>query len=360
MSTNKKKNFSPLQFLHLEQRPAWWLSRLHEIDSIVNSVKIGEHQILLKKENQHCVHALLYGVKNLSEPILPWSPAASSGDPELYKSSGYSPQRIMLISGIHGAEPEGVVANLNLISLLENGVDLRGKERPKLVDLLNSYQIAIIPCLNPDGRNISPDHLRGASMEEFRAASQGVWDSGICIEWQESKRYFPLPLDKVQHPGGYPNEDGYNIMHDCAPGNLRTSEAKAILQFTEKYQPDFILNLHSCEFHPFLMASALDYPHNVRRNLSLMKKVFNVLNNAGLLEENAEFHSNLSNTININTAMMLNSGALTSIFESTTCFGDFEQILEAHYLLFETVLEDGLKERFSPRTEIVKEKINYL
>jgi len=37
----------------------------------------------------------------------------------------------------------------------------------------------------------------------------GLWQRN----WRGSKEYFPLPLAKVSYPGGYPNADGFNIMH---------------------------------------------------------------------------------------------------------------------------------------------------
>ena len=56
----------------------------------------------------------------------------------------------------------------------------------------------------------------------------GYHKDGSLIGWRGSKEYFPLPIDRVSFPGGYPNADGVNIMHDATPGDIRSEEAKGI------------------------------------------------------------------------------------------------------------------------------------
>jgi len=96
-----------------------------------------------------------------------------------------------------------------------------------------------------DGRAVSPDHLHGATQEQFVLASQGQWKDGSPIGYPGCKEYAPLPLDRVAHPGGYPNADGYNIMHDCCPGDLRTDEARGLLANRCPRAADLVLHLHS-------------------------------------------------------------------------------------------------------------------
>ena len=140
--------------------------------------------------------------------------AAYLGDPESH------PQTIMFIAGAHGSEPENVAAAVNIISLLDTGKDLRGQEDSEFLALAANYRFIIMPCINMDGRLISPDHFRGQPFEVFRAASQGRWKDGSLVGWKGSKEWFPLPLDKVSHPGGYPNSQGYNIQHDVNPADM--------------------------------------------------------------------------------------------------------------------------------------------
>ena len=46
-----------------------------------------------------------------------------------YKTDEDGAQVVMLVCGVHGAEAEAVAGAMNLIALLETGVDLRGVAR---------------------------------------------------------------------------------------------------------------------------------------------------------------------------------------------------------------------------------------
>ena len=296
------------------------------------------------------IAAVHYRDEEFPLPSNRWPAAASSSDPDSFKTSGYDPQCVMLIAGVHGAEPEGVVTVLNLIHLLETGRDLRGCPHPRLLGLLKQYRLVMVPCCNPDGRRISPDHMEGVPDEEFHRISQGVWHDGSTITWAQSKEYFPLPLDRVAFPGGYPNRDGYNIMHDCTPGKLCTREAEAVLSLVERCQPDLFLNLHSQERESLLCRpGTFNYAGNIRRGNQLAAEVYRALVKAGIpaLEPKGS-----SQALNLNTAAVMLSGTQALTYESSTCIGTFDQRLEAHYIMLETVLASGLKKPFAPRNEL--------
>ena len=331
------REFKPYDIV-LEERPDWWKVRLPEIAEELSKVKKGRVETILPEKD---IRAVFYQEKDFPAPEDRWTAAASSADPNSYKTSGYDPQCIMMIAGVHGAEAEGVITILNLVSLLETGKDLRGKERPVLSELLKKYRLVMIPCCNPDGRKISPDHMRGCPLEEFHRISQGVWADGSTISWAESKQYFPLPLDRVAFPGGYPNGDGFNIMHDCAPGRLSTKAASAILDLTERCQPDLFLNLHSQEFKSLLCRPGLfNYPGHISRGNELAAAVYKALCDAGYpaLEPKGSSYA-----LNLNTAAVMLTGAQAMTYESTTdCGLSFDGLLE-------TVLSAGLQEPFAPR-----------
>ena len=154
------KKFKPYDIV-LEPRPDWWKVRLPEIDAELAKITKGRVETILECKN---MKAVFYNEKPFPVPDTRWTIAASSSDPDRYKTSGYDPQCIMLIAGVHGAEAEGVITILNLISLLETGKDLRGAERPELCGLLEQYRLVMIPCSNPDGRELSPDHMKGCPM----------------------------------------------------------------------------------------------------------------------------------------------------------------------------------------------------
>lgn len=347
--------FAQYQIPGLVERPDWWQVRPAEITSIASNVSKGKHQIIATTPNGHPISAVYYGDFPPPPQVNNWSSATCSTKPETYNTRHDQQQTIVFCAGIHGAEAEGVAAAVNLISLLETGVDLRGNERPKLMQLMSNYRFIIIPCANMDGRAISPDHLQGASFEDFRKASQGYWPDGSLIGWPGCKEWFPLPLDKVAYPGGYPNGEGFNIMHDACPGNLRTAEATAILKLTEAEQVDLFLNVHSCISEPFICEpSAMNFPANIANAYRLRDLADAAWIQAGLRQKPVTRSKHVRNGVNLNNAITLNCGALAITFESTICNDcSFTDLLEMEYVLLEALLEDGLTNRFADRDAIV-------
>jgi hypothetical protein len=261
----------------------------------------------------------------------------------------------MLVAGVHAAEPEALVGTLCLMSLLETGRDLCGRQHPELVRLAGKYRLVILPCVNMDGRAVSPDHLRGATVEQFRLASQGWWSDGSEIGYPACKKYAPLPLDRVGHPGGYPNADGYNIMHDCCPGDLRTDEARGLLKLVADEQADLVLHLHSHSIGgQVLGAPLLSYPLHVERSHAYKQRVHDGLEAAGLRPGFVHTYEQRGG-INLVTACQMASGGLSMTFEQSACAEwTFEEALETFYVTIETYLRWGLEERFAPREKVAR------
>ena len=227
----------------LANRPAWWRVRVNEIESFCGAIKNGKCTVEARTPWDLPVFQVVYNDYPDSSNIVNWMSVVSTRTPDLFGNKEGSPQTVMISGGIHGAEIEGVILVLNLISLLETGVDLRGKPNDRLVELAKKYRLVLFPCVNMDGRAVSPDHRIGASIEECRRAGEGFWTNGNVIRWPEMKEYFPLPLERVAHTGGYCNSEGYNIMHDGTPGNVKTQEALAAA--ARKYNDSFdILLIH--------------------------------------------------------------------------------------------------------------------
>ncbi len=342
-------NFEPMTISGLEPRPEWWRVRPAEITGTCEAVRRGRHQVIAQTPGGYPVHAVFYGDFSEPAPQTNWSAGSAAGVDCYFRRAGM-PQTVVWCAGIHGAEAEGVAFAVNLIELLEHGRDLLGRRHDRLLEMLDSYRLVILPCVNMDGRAISPDHLRGVPYEVFRRASQGVWPDGSLIGWLGSKEYFPLPLDRVSYPGGYPNSEGFNIMHDACPGHIRTAEARALLQLAEHYAVDFLLNAHSCEGEPFLLPpSEFDYRSHVARGLDACRMVNRALYDAGLRRtppsEPAAGHG-----VNLNNLIALASGGLAMTLECSV-WGElsFEQLLDVNFLTFETLLESGLKVPFVNR-----------
>ena len=230
--------FKPIELSGLEPRPDFWKVRPQEIiDICERATKCSRKEIIAHTPLGYPVYALFYGDFNDTPPQTNWSAGASSTTWKNYMGNPPpAKQTFLLLAGVHGAEPECVAGAMNLIQELETGRDFRGKTHRELIDLIAKYRFIIVPCANMDGRAISPDHLRGVAWHDFRAASQGTWKDGSLVGWRGSKAWFPLPLDKVSYPGGYPNADGYNIMHDATPGDIRTAEARGILNLVARWR----------------------------------------------------------------------------------------------------------------------------
>lgn len=363
----KSPRFQPLDIPGLEPRPGFWKVRPDEITAICERAeKCARKEIICRTPLGFPVYALFYGdTFNDAPPQTNWSAGSAS---TTYKNYMGNPppakQTFLLLAGVHGAEPECVAGAVNLIRALETGRDLRGKEHPELLELISRYRFIIVPCLNMDGRSVSPDHLRGVDWRVFRKASQGTWKNGSLVGWRGSKSYFPLPLDRVSFPGGYPNSDGYNIMHDASPGDIRTEEARAILKLASRWRVDAVLNCHSYEFAPSIIThSSIDVPANVARNSRISDRVNKALWEAGLNDRKIANRKGGRPSINLNTMLALASGALAITLEcSVSCRqsngkalrpgkGDytFDELMEPLFIAVREYLADGLEKPFLVR-----------
>ncbi|MBS1371338.1 MAG: hypothetical protein HPZ91_15430 [Lentisphaeria bacterium] len=346
----EKPKFAPRAVEGLEPRPAFWQVRPAEITAVCEAVRRGRDEVIAATPGGFPVHAVFYGDFSEPPPQTNWSAGSSSTTDSSYFRRAGLPPTVVWCAGIHGAEAESVAFAVNLIELLEHGADLLGRRHERLCGLLRHYRLIVVPCVNMDGRSISPDHLRNVPYEEFRRVSQGIWLDGSLIGWRGSKEYFPLPLDRVAYPGGYPNSDGFNIMHDACPGHIRTAEAAALLRLVERYSADFVLNAHSCEGEPFLLApSEFNYRTHVERGIRAASAVNRALFDAGLRSDPAP-GLEPGRQVNLNNLFSLASGALALTLECTVSHGlSFEQLLDVNFVTFETLLESGLADPFVNR-----------
>lgn len=351
--------FEPYVIEGLEPRPDFWKVRPDEILDICESVTKGRKEIIATTPLGYPVYAVFYGDFNEETPQTNWSASNSSSTRSSYLGDIASrPQTIMFAAGIHGSEPESIAAAVNMISLLETGRDLKGEEDHEFLSLASRYRLIILPCVNMDGRSICPDHFRGQPYEVFRACSQGIWKDSTLVGWKGSKKYFPLPLDRVAFPGGYPNADGYNIQHDVAPGDMRTEEAKALCRLMARWRVDCFLNGHSCEYQPFASSVGnVDTPAHTARGQKIADKVNDALFEAGLRTK-GRYVPRPDNTINITNMVNIASGGLGILLECShsydnvhepSIFYTFEQLMEPAFVTMEVIMEDGLERPLAER-----------
>ena len=360
--------FAPIEIPGLEPRPDFWRVRPDEIASLCeNATKCSKKEVICRTPLGYPVWALFYGDFSEDAPQTNWSAGqASTTYRNYYGSRQDGKQTFLLVTGIHGAEPETVAGSVNLIRMLETGRDFRGKTDAKLLDLVSKYRLIVVPCVNMDGRALSPDHLRGLDWVTFRKASQGFWKDGSLVGWRGSKSWFPLPLDKVAYPGGYPNAEGYNIMHDACPGDVRTAEARALLKLAARWRVDAVLNGHSYEYAPSVVRpTSLDYPERARRARDIRYRCNAALHAAGLVAASTPVAKDKfeGRGINLNNLLALASGALALTLECSVSYDrpdkpggkkptrtySFSELVDVTWVALGAFLEDGLERPFVNR-----------
>ena len=358
--------FKPFEVPGLKPRPDFWKVRPLEVVALCESAtKCSRKEVICHTPLGYPVYALFYGDFNDAPPQTNWSAGQGSTTYRNYygrKQGGV--QTFLFIAGVHGAEPETVAGAMNLIKMLETGTDFRGRKDQKFLDLVGKYRFIVVPCVNMDGRAISPDHLHEVDWVTFRKVSQGTWKDGSLVGWRGSKAWFPLPLDKVSHPGGYPNGDGYNIMHDATPGDIRTAEARGLLRLAARWRVDAVLNAHSCEYASSVLApSAVDVPANAARANAIADRANAVLAATGLNPRPPSPNRPLTERIDLNTMLSLASGALALTLECTVSYDrplkpgapeptrlyTFDELMEPVFLTLREYLADGLEHPFLHR-----------
>lgn len=354
----KKPRFKPYEIQGLEKKPDFWKVRPSEVIDICSNVRKGRVEIAARTPLGYPVYAVYYGDFSEGEPTTNWSAGNSSSTKKAYLGKESHPQTIMLVAGVHGSEPESVAAAMNMIQLLETGKDFRGREDAEFLDLASRYRIIIMPCVNMDGRLVCPDHFRCQPYEVFRAASQGVWKDGSLIGWLGSKEWFPLPLERVSFPGGYPNSEGVNIQHDVTPGDMKSAEAEAVCRVAAKWRVDFCLNSHTCEGVPFVRyPSQIETPYHIELGREISDAANRAIFDAGLVGVYQQQKPS-NETLNLTNIINWCSGGLGLTLECAhSCYTSrgyryeytFDQMMEPPFIVMKVIMKRGLEVSLSGR-----------
>lgn len=226
--------------------PEFWKSELSEIDEVVLSVKKGK-VTTVKSAGGRPIHFIEYGKRNKFERQANYSSACGAGNLKSYadKTGENIRPTVFLVGAIHGAEVEGTCALLNLISVIETGKDLSGKENSTFSKITDEVNLLIIPCANPDGRARFPKKSAiGMTIDEFRYYAQGTWKNGLLAGWPDCKKVHPIK-NAADYLGAYYNDDGINMMHDNF-SFLMSEETKFLLKIADSFVPDITILLHGC------------------------------------------------------------------------------------------------------------------
>ena len=222
--------------------PKFWKTTLEDVERAFESAtKATEKRLLTNSAGGRPVYMLAYGPKK-TRGLANYSSALGAHDRTCYVPEGQVPT-VVIIGAEHGAETEGVAAIMNLLALLETGVNLRGETDDALLAAVRDVRVVLVPIANPDGRaRVIPDSVVGMEFKEFRHWAQGTWKDGGLCGWPDCKKVHPI-LGHTDFLGGYYNDDGINLMHDNFFHPM-AKETQAILDLCEEEAADYVLHLH--------------------------------------------------------------------------------------------------------------------
>jgi Zinc carboxypeptidase len=308
--------------------PDFWVSTEEGVaDFLAERVHQGTVAKIGESAGGRPIRAVFYGAARNGRGTTTFSGAVGAGRMRAYFGPDFDKKVYWVMAAVHGGEFEGIVGLVNLLSVLETGKDLRARPWPGIVAAAAHIdRIIVIPIVNMDGRARVPlrmEAFRGTDNRIPEYLNTGGWPNGELIGWPACKQYIPLDFSKTQFPGGYPNDNGVNIMHDDFFGK-RQPETQALFDLAARERPDLILNLHTgagandyyTRMHRPVMEDALVPAFN-----GLYRAVHTALVRAGMQGSNdlsveAEPPLKTSYGYNLDTALDFHCGVLSVVVES--------------------------------------------
>ncbi len=233
----------------VKEIPAFWVTTVDEVAAFLkNNVKKGKLEVIGTSAGGRPIHAVFYGQPRQGMGTTTFSGSIGCRKIAAYRGPDHAKTVYMGMAAVHGFELEGIAGMVNLISVLETGKDLRGKEWPEITDAASKIErLILIPLTNPDGRKRVPVRMlvhRDTSYIVTEYLNTGGKPDGTLIGWPQVKEFIPLDFKTTRFPGGYPNDAGVNIMHDDFMGKVQP-ETQALLDLTARERPDIIINMHT-------------------------------------------------------------------------------------------------------------------
>jgi hypothetical protein len=171
---------------------------------------------------------------------------------------------LMIIGGIHGHEPGTVAAAMNLIHLMETGVDLDGQPHDQLLDTLKNVKLAINPMANPDGRAVCLDSFYGLGVETCERYARGLTLDGdeVPYDADSDKALYHYDPGECLFIGGQFNGAGI-------AANRRTSidavdemiEVGAMVRYFKDNPFDALFDMHACGYNFAFQARSHESPY---------------------------------------------------------------------------------------------------
>ena len=304
--------------------PSFWLSTVGEVNAFLkNKVSKGEVKVIGTSAGGRPIRAVFYGEPRQGKGTTTFSGSLGFRNVTAYRGPDHKKTVYMGMGAVHGGEFEGIVGMINLISVIETGKDLRGREWPEITEVVHQLdRLILIPVMNPDGRARIPIRMephRDTNYIVHEYLNTGGKPDGTITGWPEVKEFIPLDTSRSGFPGGYPNEAGVNIQHDDFFGELQP-ETRALFNLAERERPDLILNMHTGATYMFMIRP---FGEDVLSPVfdSLYRSVHTRLALEGLRytdkpEVEADPDNAPNGIFNLDGALNLHCGALSVVVES--------------------------------------------
>lgn len=305
--------------------PSFWLSGYTEVNEFLQkTVRKGTVEVIGKSAGGRPISAVFYGKPRQGKGTTTFSGSLGFGDVRAYRGPDHDKTVYMSMAAVHGGEFEGIVGMVNLISVIESGKDLRGKEWPGITEVVARLdRLILIPITNPDGRDRIPLRMELYRDTDFTVAeylNTGGNAEGKITGWPQIKEFIPMDFSKPGFPGGYPNDAGVNIQHDDFLGK-KQPETQSLFDLTEREKPDLVINLHTGTVY-MRMDRPLGEPALHPAFDTLFKYVHSELavkglqfTNDPLIEGNASEQAS-TGAYNLDGALNWHCGALSVVVES--------------------------------------------
>lgn len=232
-----------------EDIPAFWKSTTEEVNEFLkNNIHKGQVKVIGNSAGGRPIYAVFYGKARQGKGTSTFSGSLGYGDVRVYRGPDHGKKVYLGMAAVHGGEFEGIVGMVNLLSVIETGKDLRGKEWPEIMSIVGKLdRVVLIPIMNPDGRARIPlrmEAYRGNDETVAEFLNTGGNPDGTLTGWPEVKEHIPADFNRPGFPGGYPNDAGVNIQHDDFLGKHQP-ETEALFSLAAEERPDLILNMHT-------------------------------------------------------------------------------------------------------------------
>jgi len=189
--------------------PGFWVGSFDEITLFLEArIRRGTVRVIGKSAGGRPIRAAFYGQPRKGKGTTTFSGSLGSGDSRAYTGPDHAKKVYMAMCGVHGGEFEGMVGAVNLLSVLETGADLRGKQWPGIVAAAGSLdRVIVIPITNPDGRARIPLRMLkhyGTDYTVHEYFNTGAKPDGTIIGWPQCKENIPLDFSKTSSLAGIP------------------------------------------------------------------------------------------------------------------------------------------------------------